>query len=74
MSENLVDFCYLLAACLFIVGVKCLSSPKTAPRGNLTAALGMLVAVVAAQWGPSAPGGAYRQDWANATNRTWSST
>lgn len=37
---------YLVAAVLFIVGLKLLSSPKTARRGNLLGALGMLIAVV----------------------------
>lgn len=37
---------YLLAAVLFILGLKLLSSPKTARRGNLLGALGMLIAVV----------------------------
>ena len=38
---------YLLASALFILGIKQLSSPKTAARGNLTAAAGMLIAIVA---------------------------
>jgi NAD(P) transhydrogenase subunit beta len=38
---------YLLASALFILGLKRLSSPRTAPRGNLMAALGMLIAIVA---------------------------
>ena len=37
---------YLLASVLFIVGLKFLSSPKTARRGNLLAACGMLIAVL----------------------------
>jgi len=37
---------YLLAAVLFILGLKGLTHPRTAVRGNLTGALGMLVAVV----------------------------
>jgi NAD(P) transhydrogenase subunit beta len=37
---------YLAAAVLFIVGLKQLQSPRTARRGNLLAAAGMLVAVV----------------------------
>ncbi len=37
---------YLVASVLFIVGLKYLSSPKTARRGNQLAALGMLLAVV----------------------------
>jgi NAD(P) transhydrogenase subunit beta len=38
-------FVYLLAAVLFIVGLKFLSSPRGARRGNQIAALGMLVAI-----------------------------
>jgi NAD(P) transhydrogenase subunit beta len=37
---------YLLAAVLFILGIKGLSSPKTARNGNLIASVGMLMAVV----------------------------
>jgi len=42
-----IQFCYLIAAVLFILGLRGLSSPKTAPRGNQMAAIGMLIAVVA---------------------------
>ena len=44
---DLINLAYLLAAALFIVGLKRLQSPATARRGNQLAALGMLVAVVA---------------------------
>ena len=47
MSHPLILLCYLLAAVLFIVGLKRLSSPKSAPSGNLAAAVGMLIAIVA---------------------------
>ncbi len=47
MSNTLIQLAYLVAAVLFIVGLRNLSSPKTAPRGNTIAALGMLIAVVA---------------------------
>lgn len=43
----LVYLAYLLSAVLFIMGLKLLSSPRTARRGNLLGALGMLIAVVA---------------------------
>ena len=46
MTEGLVNIAYLVAAILFIAGLKRLSSPVTARRGNLTAAGGMLLAVV----------------------------
>ncbi|MCK4873287.1 MAG: NAD(P)(+) transhydrogenase (Re/Si-specific) subunit beta [Phycisphaerales bacterium] len=39
---------YLIAAVLFVVGLKKLSSPKTARNGNRIAAVGMLIAVIAA--------------------------
>jgi NAD(P) transhydrogenase subunit beta len=39
-------FAYLIASVLFIVGLKLMSSPDTARRGNLLGALGMLVAIV----------------------------
>ncbi len=47
MSHPLILLCYLVAAVLFIVGLKRLSSPKSAPSGNLAAAVGMLIAIVA---------------------------
>ena len=43
----LINVAYLIAAVCFIVGLKLLSSPATARRGNQIAALGMAVAVVA---------------------------
>jgi len=47
VSGDLVQYAYLLSAVLLIVGMRNLASPKTAPRGNLLASLGMAVAVVA---------------------------
>jgi NAD(P) transhydrogenase subunit beta len=43
----LVNIAYLIAAVCFIVGLKLLSSPASARRGNQIAALGMAIAVVA---------------------------
>ncbi|HUE76759.1 MAG TPA: NAD(P)(+) transhydrogenase (Re/Si-specific) subunit beta [Longimicrobiales bacterium] len=43
----LIQVAYLVASVLFILGLKQLSSPKTARRGNLLGALGMMLAVVA---------------------------
>ncbi len=40
------DIGYLLSAALFILGIKKLSSPKTAPNGNRLGAIGMLLAVL----------------------------
>jgi len=45
MSPNAIDVAYLVAAILFILGIKGLSSPKTARRGNQLAAIGMVIAV-----------------------------
>ena len=47
MSPSLINLTYLLACVLFIVGLMELSSPRTAKRGNLLGALGMLLAIVA---------------------------
>lgn len=41
-----VEMTYLVAAVLFIVGIKAMTRPKTAVRGNLLSAVGMLLAVV----------------------------
>jgi NAD(P) transhydrogenase subunit beta len=41
-----VEIAYIVAAFLFIFGIKQLSSPGTARRGNLLSALGMLLAVI----------------------------
>lgn len=43
----IVNLIYLVSITLFILGLKFLSSPRTARRGNLLSALGMLIAVVA---------------------------
>ena len=46
-GSTLIQVAYLASAVLFILGLRMLSSPKTAPRGNLMAAVGMFIAVVA---------------------------
>ena len=46
MNEALSSVLYLVAASLFIFGLKRLSSPLTARSGNLMGAVGMLLAVV----------------------------
>jgi NAD(P) transhydrogenase subunit beta len=45
--NTLIQVAYLVAAVLFIVGLKQLSSPKGARNGNLIAAVGMVIALVA---------------------------
>lgn len=46
MPAVLVNIAYLIAASLFIMGLKALTRPRTAIRGNLLSAIGMLVAIV----------------------------
>ena len=46
ISANLVNLVYLVAAVLFILGIKGLTKPATAVRGNMLSALGMLIAVI----------------------------
>lgn len=46
MNAMVINLFYLLAALLFVLGIKGLTRPKTALRGNRLAALGMLVAIV----------------------------
>ena len=48
MQTELANLLYLLAAVLFIYGLKGLTHPRTAVRGNLLSAFGMLIAVVTA--------------------------
>ena len=45
--ESAIALAYIVAAVLFIFGLKHLSSPATARAGNRLAALGMLIALVA---------------------------
>jgi H+-translocating NAD(P) transhydrogenase subunit beta len=50
VTPALIDFAYLVAAVLFILGLKGLTHPRTAVRGNLIGALGMLLAIVVTLW------------------------
>jgi len=43
---SIINLAYLLASVLFIVGLKGLAHPRTAVRGNMLGALGMLIAIV----------------------------
>ena len=45
--EQLINSAYLLAATLFILGLRGLAHPRTAVRGNLLGSLAMLIAIVA---------------------------
>lgn len=46
MEFNLLTICYLVGAVTFILGLKMLSNPATARRGNLIAAFGMTIAIL----------------------------
>ncbi len=46
--ETVINIGYLVAAVLFILGIKGMTKPKTAVRGNQMSATGMLVAIIAA--------------------------
>ncbi len=47
MKETWIEFLFLISAILFILGLKGLTKPKTAVRGNLLGGVAMLVAVIA---------------------------
>ena len=47
MSLNILEISYLIASLTFIVGLKMLSHPDAARKGNLIAAAGMLIAIIA---------------------------
>ena len=46
MNIELIHILYLFASVTFIVGLKMLSNPKTARKGNLWAAAGMTIAII----------------------------
>ena len=45
MEINLLTLCYLIGSVSFIVGLKMLSHPDTARKGNWVAAAGMGIAI-----------------------------
>lgn len=47
MGNHILALSYLIASITFIVGLKMLSNPATARRGNLVAAAGMMIAIFA---------------------------
>lgn len=59
LTENVVLLCYLLAAVLFILALKGLSSPRTARRANLLGAAGAVIAVGAYVLGHEIRNGAW---------------
>ncbi|MBN1465854.1 NAD(P)(+) transhydrogenase (Re/Si-specific) subunit beta [candidate division KSB1 bacterium] len=46
LLETIIALSYVLAAALFILGIKYMSSPATARKGNLLAAIGMFIAIL----------------------------
>ena len=46
LSQNVINVAYLVAAALLILGIKQLSSPRTARLGNVVAAVGMAIALL----------------------------
>lgn len=46
MGSNLLTLCYLIGSITFIVGLKMLSNPASARKGNLVAAFGMSIAIL----------------------------
>jgi NAD(P) transhydrogenase subunit beta len=46
MELNILTLCYLVGSVTFIIGLKMLSNPATARKGNLVAAGGMIVAIL----------------------------
>src|ERR1700712_3371615 len=47
MGQHILTICYLFASVTFILGLKMLSHPASARKGNLVAALGMTIAIFA---------------------------
>lgn len=45
MGPSILSICYLIASVTFILGLKMLSNPATARKGNLIAAAGMIIAI-----------------------------
>lgn len=45
-GESILEISYLIASILFVLGLKMLSNPETARRGNIWAAVGMGLAII----------------------------
>ncbi len=46
MTQDILTICYLIASITFILGLKMLSNPASARKGNSVAALGMSIAIL----------------------------
>lgn len=64
MELNILVVCYLIGSVTFIVGLKMLSNPATARKGNLLAAVGMGVAILGTIF-------LYEEDGARLGNYAW---
>ena len=64
MELNLLTICYLIGSITFILGLKMLSNPASARRGNLVAAAGMSIAVIGTIF-------LYEQDGQKLHNHAW---
>ena len=53
-NNSLMNLVYLVAAALFIFGLKMMAHPRTAVRGNVLGALGMVLAIAMAMLNPTA--------------------
>jgi len=47
MTSGILEITYVVASVLFILGLKMLSHPETARKGNFLAAIGMVMAIIA---------------------------
>ena len=47
VSNNIIDFFYLVSVVFFILGLKRLGSPRTARQGNFLSMGGMVIAIIA---------------------------
>jgi H+-translocating NAD(P) transhydrogenase subunit beta len=64
MEINILTICYLIGSVTFILGLKMLSHPETARKGNLTAAAGMGIAILGTIF-------LYREDGLKLGNYVW---
>ena len=46
MSQQLLTICYLIGSITFIIGLKMLSNPASARKGNMLAGVGMGIAIL----------------------------
>jgi NAD(P) transhydrogenase subunit beta len=53
MFANIINFLYLVSAVLFMLGIKYLSSPVTAKKGNMLSAVGMALAILVTLLNPA---------------------